>query len=87
MEFLTKSGIYKSNTLNHKFSAHLEIYHLSEDEMRKIKEQVMPTTAIMELLGFRNSDYSGVWYLERSFVAYNDTTGLLVIEVRKSLNV
>lgn len=87
MEFLTKSGLYTSKTLNHKFSARLEVYQLSEDEMHKIEEQFIPTTVIMEFLGFRNSDYSGVWYLERNFVAYNDTTGLLIIEVRKSLNV
>ena len=58
--------------------------------MREIEEQVIPTAAIMEFLGFENPHYSvepGAWYLERNFVAYNDTTGLLVIEVRKSLNV
>lgn len=62
----------------------------SKDEMREIEEQVMPTDAIMEFLGFENPHYlvePGAWYLERNFVAYNSITGLLVIEVRKSLNI
>ena len=50
----------------------------------------MPTDVIMEFLGFENPRYlvePGNWYLERNFVAYNSITGLLVIEVRKSLNI
>lgn len=50
----------------------------------------MPTDAIMEFLGFENPHYlvePGAWYTEHNFVAYNSITGLLVIEVRKSLNI
>ena len=90
MEFLTKTGTYAPYENNSESISHLEVYRLSEDEMREIEEQVMPTDAIMEFLGFENPHYlvePGAWYLERNFVAYNDTTSLLVIEVRKSLNV
>ena len=90
MELLTKTGTYAPYEDDCESLAHLEVYRLSEDEMHEIEEQVMPTDAIMEFLGFDNPRYlvePGAWYLERNFVAYNDTTGLLVIEVRKSLNV
>lgn len=90
MELLTKSGTYAPYEDDCESLAHLEVYRLSEDEMHEIEEQVMPTDAIMEFLGFENSHYlvePGAWYLEHNFVAYNDTTGLLIIEVRKSLNV
>lgn len=90
MEFLTKTGPYTPYEHECKSLARLEVYRLSEEEMREIEEQVMPTDAIMEFLGFENPHYlveSGNWYLERNFVAYNSITGLLVIEVRKSLNV
>lgn len=90
MELLTKTGIYAPYENDCESTARLEVYRLSEDEMREIEEQVMPTDAIMEFLGFENPRYlvePGVWYTERNFVAYNDTTGLLVIEVRKSLNI
>lgn len=90
MKLLTKTGTYAPYEDDCESIARLEVYRLSEDEMREIEEQVMPTDAIMEFLGFEDSHYSiesGAWYTERNFVAYNDTTGLLVIEVRKSLNV
>ena len=90
MELLTKTGTYAPYEDDCESLAHLEVYRLSEDEMHEIEEQVMPTDAIMEFLGFENTHYlvePGAWYIERNFVAYNDTTGLLVIEVRKSLNV
>ena len=90
MELLTKSGTYTPYEHDSESLAHLEVYRLSEDEMREIEEQVMPTDAIMEFLGFENPHYlvePGAWYLERNFVAYNSITGLFVIEVRKSLNV
>lgn len=90
MELLTKTGTYAPYEHDCESLARLEVYRLSEDEMREIEEQVMPTDAIMEFLGFENPRYlvePGAWYTERNFVAYNDTTGLLVIEVRKSLNV
>lgn len=90
MELLTKSGTYTPYEHDCESLARLEVYRLSEDEMREIEEQVMPTDAIMEFLGFENPRYlvePGAWYLERSFVAYNDVSGVLVIEVRKSLNV
>ena len=90
MELLTKSGTYTPYEHDCESLAHLEVYRLSEDEMREIEEQVMPTDAIMEFLGFENPHYlvePGAWYTEHNFVAYNSITGLLVIEVRKSLNV
>ena len=90
MELLTKSGTYTPYEHDCESLAHLEVYRLSEDEMREIEEQVMPTDAIMEFLGFENPRYlvePGAWYTERNFVAYNSITGLIVIEVRKSLNI
>lgn len=90
MELLTKSGTYTPYEPDCESLARLEVYRLSEDEMREIEEQGMPPYAIMEFLGFENPHYfvePGAWYLERSFVAYNDVSGVLVIEVRKSLNV
>lgn len=90
MEFLTKSGTYAPYEHDCESLARLEVYRLSEDEMREIEEQKMPPYAIMEFLGFENPHYfvePGAWYLERSFVAYNDVSGVLVIEVRTSLNI
>lgn len=90
MEFLTKSGTYAPYEPDCESFAYLEVYRLSEDEMREIEEQVMPTDAIMEFLGFEKPRYlvePGAWYTERNFVAYNKITGLLVIEVRKFLNI
>lgn len=90
MELLTKSGTYTPYELDCESLARLEVYRLSEDEMREIEEQVMPTDAIMKFLGFENPHYfvePGAWYTEYSFISYNDITGLLVIEVRKSLNI
>ena len=48
------------------------------------------TAEIMEFIGFENPHYfvePGAWYTEYSFISYNDITGLLIIEVRKSLNI
>lgn len=90
MELLTKSGTYTPYEHDCESLAHLEVYRLSEDEMREIEEQVMPTDAIMEFLGFENPRYlvePGAWYTEYSFISYCDITGLLIIEVRKSLNI
>lgn len=90
MKLLTKTGTYTPYEPDCESFAHLEVYRLSEDEIREIEEQVMPTDAIMEFLGLENPHYlvePGAWYTERSFVAYNDITGLLVIEVRESLNI
>ena len=90
MECLTKSGSYTPYEPDCESFAYLEVYRLSENEMREIEEQVMPTDVIMEFLGFENPHYlvePGAWYTERSFVAYNSITSLLVIEVRKSLNI
>ena len=47
MEFLTKSGTYAPYEPDCESFAYLEVYRLSEDEMREIEEQVMPTDAIM----------------------------------------
>lgn len=90
MKLLTKSGTYTPYEPNCESLANLEVYRLSEDEMNEIEEQAMPTDAIMEFLGLENPHYlvePGAWYTERSFVAYNTITGLLVIEVRESLNI
>ena len=90
MELLTKSGTYTPYEHDCESLAHLEVYRLSEDEMREIEEQVMPTDAIMEFLGFEKPSYfvePGAWYTEYNFVAYDEISGLLVIEVRKSLNI
>ena len=90
MKLLTKSGTYTPYEHDCESLAHLEVYRLSEDEMREIEEQVMPTGAIMEFLGFENPRYlvePGAWCTERNFVAYNSITGLFVIEVRKALNI
>lgn len=90
MELLTKSGTYTPYEHECESLARLEVYRLSEDEMREIEEQGIPTDAIMEFLGFEKPRYfvePGAWYLERSFVAYNEITGLLIIEVRNALNI
>ena len=90
MEFLTKSGTYTPYESNCESISHLEVYRLSEDEMREIEEQVMPTDAIMEFLEFEKPHYfvePGAWYTDYSFISYNEITGLLIIEVRKSLNI
>lgn len=90
MELLTKSGSYTPYEPDSESISRLEVYRLSEDEMREIEEQVMPTDAIMEFLGFENPHYlvePGAWYTEYNFISYNDITGLLIIEVRKSLNI
>lgn len=90
MELLTKSGTYTPYEHDSESISYLEVYRLSEDEMREIEEQVMPTDAIMEFLDFEKPRYfvePGAWYLERSFVAYNDVSGVLVIEVRNALNI
>lgn len=90
MELLTKSGTYTPYEPDCESLAHLEIYRLSEDEIHEIEEQAMPTDAIMEFLGFENLHYlvePGAWYTERSLVAYNEITGVLVIEVREALNI
>ena len=90
MELLTKSGTYTPYEHDSESISYLEVYRLSEDEEKEIEEQEMPSYAIMEYLGFENPRYlvePGAWYTERNFVAYNSITGLLVIEVRKSLNI
>ena len=90
MELLTKSGPYTPYEPNCESLAYLEVYRLSEDEMREIEEEVIPPDAIMKFLGFEKPHYfvePGAWYTECNFVAYNDITGLLVIEIRKSLNI
>ena len=90
MQLLTTSGTYAPFEHDCESLARLEVYRLSEDEIREIEEQVMRPAEIMEFLGLENPRYSvepGAWYLERNFVAYNDISDVLVIEVRKSLNV
>lgn len=90
MEFLTKTGTYTPYEPDCESLSHLEVYRLSEDEMREIEEQTMPSYEIMEFLGLENPRYlvePCAWYSERNLVAYDEITGLLIIEVRESLNV
>lgn len=90
MKLLTKSGTYTPYEPDCESFAYLEVYRLSEDEMDNIEEQAMPPAMIMEFLGFENPHYfvePGAWYTEYSFISYNDITGLLIIEVGKSLNI
>ena len=90
MEFLTKSGSYTPYEPDGEALAYLEVYRVSEDEMDNIEEQAMPPAMIMERFGFEKPHYfvePGAWYTECNFVAYNEITGLLVIEIRKSLNI
>lgn len=90
MQLLTTSGTYAPFEHDCESLARLEVYRLSEDEKREIEEQSMFPTEIMEFLDLENPRYlvePGAWYLERSFVDYDDTKGILIIEVRKSLNI
>ena len=90
MELLTKSGTYTPYEHDCESISYLEVYRLSEDEEKEIEEQEMPSYAIMEFLGFENPRYlvePGDWYLQRNFVACDLIKGLLIIEVRKSLNI
>lgn len=90
MELLTKSGTYTPYEHNCESYEYLEVYRLSEGEMNSIEEQAMPPYMIMEYLELNTPRYfvePGAWYTENNFVAYDDITGLLIIEVRKSLNV
>ena len=90
MQLLTKSGAYTPYEPDCESVAYLEVYRLSEDEVNEIEEEAMPPYAIMEFLEFEKPSYfvePGAWYTEYNFVAYDEITGLLVIEVRKSLNI
>lgn len=90
MQFLTKTGTFTPYEHDCESISYLEVYRLSMEEAKEIEEQAMPTDAIMEYLGFENPHYlvePGAWYTDHNFVAYNAITGLLVIEVRKSLNI
>lgn len=90
MKLLTKSGTYTPYEPDCESFAYLEVYRLSEDEMDNIEEQAMPPAMIMEFLEFEKPHYfvePGAWYTEYNFISYNDITGLLIIEVRKSLNI
>lgn len=90
MELLTKSGTYTPYEHDCESISRLEVYRLSEDEMREIEEQSMSGGDIMEFLELEIPHYlvePGDWYIERNLVAYNEISGVLVIEVRESLNV
>ena len=90
MKLLTKSGTYTPYEPDCESLAYLEVYRLSEDEMDNIEEQAMPPAMIMEFLDFEKPHYfvePGAWYTEYNFISYNEITGLLIIEVRKSLNI
>lgn len=90
MELLTKSGTYTPYEHDCESSAYLEVYRLSEDETQAIEERKMSPYMIMEYLDLNTPHYfvePGAWYTERNFKAYDDITSLLIIEVRKSLNI
>lgn len=56
----------------------------------EVKQFPSAPDAIMKFLGLEKPHYfvePGAWYTECNFVAYNEITGLLVIEIRKSLNI
>lgn len=90
MQLLTTSGTYAPFEHDCESLARLEVYRLTEDEVREIEEQAMRPAEIMEFLDLatpRCFVEPGAWYLERSFVDYDDIKGILIIEVRKSLNI
>lgn len=90
MKLLTKSGTFTPYELDCESFSYLEVYRLSEDEMCEIEEQAMPPYKIMEFLDLETPHYlvePGAWYTEHNFMAYDEITGLLIIEVRKSLNI
>lgn len=90
MEFLTKTETFMPYENLPETISHLEVYRLSEGEVDNIKEHAFPPEIIMEWLGLAVPAYqveAGEIYIDRNFVAYDPLTGLLVIEVRKSLNV
>lgn len=90
MELLTKTGLYTPYGNDAATTSYLEVYRLPQDTLDLIEKEYSPTDAIMEMLGFsvRNGQVeAGAWYTEYNFVALNQITGILVIEVQKSLNV
>lgn len=90
MEFLTKTETFMPYENLPEIISYLEVYRLSEDEVDNIKEHAMPPEMIMECFGLAVPAYqveAGEMYIDRNFVACIPFTGLLVIEVRKSLNV
>lgn len=90
MEFLTKTETFMPYENLPESISHLEVYRLSEDEVDNIKEHEMPPEMIMECFRLAVPAYqveAGETYIDRNFVAYDPFTGVLVIEVRKSLNV
>lgn len=90
MELLAKTELYTPIEEQPETASYLEVYRLPEDTMNLIEEECPPTDVIMEMLGFSDNHgfvEPGAWYTEYNFVAYNSITGILVIEVRKSLNV
>lgn len=89
MELLTKTGLYTPYE-NDATASYLEVYRLPQDTLDLIEKECLPTDAIMEMFGFSNARgfvEPGAWYTEYHFVALNQITGILVIEVQKSLNV
>lgn len=90
MQFLAKTGVFTPDANAPESISCLEVYRLSENEINEIEEKAMPMDEIMEYLNLEIPHYqveAGEIYLERNFVAYNPITGLLVVEVRRSLNV
>lgn len=89
MELIARSEVYTPYE-NDECAAHLEVYRLPKGFVEYIEENCMPTDEIMEELGFSNRRgfvEPGAWYTEYNFVALNQITEILVIEVQESLNV
>lgn len=89
MTRLTRTGLYTPYE-NGETAAYLEVYRLSQDTLNRAKEEHCTTDTIMEMLGFSNNNgivEPGAPYSEYYFVALNEVTGILVIEVQESLNI
>lgn len=89
MTLLTRTGLYTPYE-NGETAAYLEVYRLSQDTLNRAKEEYFMTDTIMEMLGFssnRGIVEPGAPYTEYHFVALNEVTRILVIEVQESLNI
>lgn len=90
MELLTKTGEFTPYGEDEATKSHLEVYKLSEDTLDLTELDGLPADEVMEKLGFSNKRgivEPGAWYTEYNFILLNGITGILIIEVRESLNV
>lgn len=89
MTLLTRTGLYTPYE-HGETAAYLEVYRLSQNTLNRVKEEDIATNTLMEMLGFSNNNgivESGAPYTEYRFIALNEVTGILVIEVQESLNI